>query len=77
MTQEYYEKRKEELAQSLASEWLKRGQAAKEVEDCDKQIGRIKHRMDEIDRALMAMKQQQAATGNKKEDEPPVEPPKE
>lgn len=51
---EYYEKRKAELAQALAQEWITRGQAAKKVEEADSQIKRIEHRLDEIERAIQA-----------------------
>lgn len=52
----YYEKRKQELIQALAQEWIDRGQAAKQVEDHDAQIQRIQHRMDEVSRAITAQK---------------------
>jgi len=51
---EYREKRKQELAQALAQEWITRGQAAKKVEEADSQIKRIEHRLDEIERAIQA-----------------------
>jgi len=61
----YYEKRKQELTQALAQEWITRGQAAKKVEEADSQIKRIEHRLDEIERAIQ--------TEAKKKTKPPKE----
>lgn len=68
---EYYEKRKAELAQALAQEWITRGQAAKKLEEADSQIKRIEHRLDEIERAIQAEKAAQAEA--KKKAKPPKE----
>jgi len=53
---DYSETRLAELNNALAGQWLKRGQAAKEVEDTDKQIACISHRIDEVSRAAQAEK---------------------
>ena len=65
-TKEHFDKRIAELKAVLAGEWAKRGQAAKDLEDADAQIQRVSHRIDEIDRAILA--------GKKPAEDPPPDP---
>ena len=53
---DYSETRLTALNNVLAEQWLKRGQAAKDVEDADRQISCISHRIDEVSRAVQAEK---------------------
>ena len=62
---EYYEKRKQELAQALLQQWAVRGQATKKIEEADSQIKLIEHRLDEIERAIQAEKAVQAEAKKK------------
>jgi chromosome segregation ATPase len=52
----YYEKRKQELIQAQLQLWVKRGQAAKDLEDTDAEIEKNSHRLDEINRSITAQK---------------------
>lgn len=70
---DYREQRKEELQQALAQQWIKRGQASRDIQDADEQIGRISHRLDEIGRAELT--EQEEKKKAKKPDQPPAEPP--
>jgi len=53
---DYSETRLTALNNALAEQWFKRGQAVKDVEDADKQIACISHRIDEVSRAVQAEK---------------------
>ncbi|MBW7995362.1 MAG: hypothetical protein FVQ81_02080 [Candidatus Glassbacteria bacterium] len=54
VTQEHIDKRKEQLQAALDEQWAIRGQAGKTVEAADRMIKQIEHRMDEVERAVIA-----------------------
>ena len=62
---EYYEKRKQELTQALIQQWAVRGQASMKIEEADKQIKLIEHRLDEIERSIQAEKAAQVEAKKK------------
>jgi hypothetical protein len=70
---EHFEKRKEELGNALLQQLAKRGQASKDIEEADREIGRISHRLDEIERAIRAEKAK--ALEDKKKAKKPTKPP--
>ena len=55
--EKYYNERREEIAGQIAALWMKYGQAAKEMDDADRQMAKLSHRVDELDRMHQAASQ--------------------
>lgn len=53
------ESRKQELVSELIRVWAHRGQAARDVEEDDKKITRLEHRLDELARLEQAEKEKE------------------